>query len=298
VDSSFEGTEEKSHNSRLGIMKSIGSAGKTFSIQEIHSAADLERTRGEADIYAFPSAKRGKYITGIAGTRRCVEEALRLRFKVFNIELGEGLDSSRETGLDEDEFDDQMTHLVLFHKRSGELVGTYRMQTVTQAMAAGGIYSAREYDLEQLEPYFDKLVELGRACLAVEHRKLAAIINLWLGIGGFMNLHNSRYLFGCCSLTSANPDDGWRALKTIRRKGYLHPELLLPAKEAYSCGPASRENDPELSAIPLPKLFRAYIRIGSEVISEPAIDREFGTVDFLVLLDGYRVKKKTLDVLG
>ena len=164
-------------------------------------------------------------------------------------------------------------------------------------MAAKGIYSSREYDLTQLEPYFDKLVELGRACLAKEHRKLAAIMNLWLGIGAFMNLHASRYLFGCCSLTSTDPDDGWRALKTIRRKGYLHPELFLPANEAYSCGPAPRENDPGLSAIPLPKLFRAYIRIGSEVISEPALDREFGTVDFLVLLDGYRVKKKTLDVL-
>ena len=278
-------------------MKSIRSAGKTFTIQEISSAADLERARGEADIYAFPSANRGKYITGIAGTRRCVEEALQLRFRIFNIELGEGLNSSRDTGLDEDEFDDQMTHLVLLHRHSGELVGTYRMQTVAQAMAAGGMYSAREYDLTQLEPYFDKLVELGRACLAAEHRKLAAIMNLWLGIGAFMNLHASRYVFGCCSLTSVDPDDGWRALKTIRSNGHLHPELLLPANEAHSCGPASRENDPELSAIPLPKLFRAYMRIGTKVISEPAIDREFGTVDFLVLLDGHRVKKKTLDVL-
>ena len=270
-------------------MKSIGSAGKTFSIQEIHSAADLERTRGEADIYAFPSAKRGKYITGIAGTRRCVEEALRLRFKVFNIELGEGLDSSRETGLDEDEFDDQMTHLVLFHKRSGELVGTYRMQTVTQAMAAGGIYSAREYDLEQLEPYFDKLVELGRACLAVEHRKLAAIINLWLGIGGFMNLHNSRYLFGCCSLTSANPED--------HPQEGLPPSRTPPARQGGLFlrpgfkGKRSRvERHPPAQAIQGLHTHRLGGHLGTR--HRPGV-RHRG-------LPGPpgRVKKKTLDVLG
>lgn len=253
---------------------------------------------GESDVTLFPALSQKRYIVGIAKSRRCIEAALRLRYRIFNLELGEGLTESAETGLDEDRFDRQMNHLVMFDRRSAELVGTYRMQTVEQAMKGEGLYSAREYDLAGLEPYFDRLVELGRACLAREHRNVAALLNLWLGIGAFMNMHGSRYLFGCCSLTSTDRDDGWRALKTIRRKGYLHPDIFLAASEAYSCGEPSRVDDPAIGkAIPLPKLFRTYIRVGTKVISEPALDREFGTVDFLVMLDGHKVKMSTLDVL-
>ena len=35
----------------------------------------------------------------------------------------------------------------------------------------------------------------------------------------------------------------------------------------------------------LPALFAAYLRIGASIIGGPAIDRDFGTLDFLALLD-------------
>jgi len=34
-----------------------------------------------------------------------------------------------------------------------------------------------------------------------------------------------------------------------------------------------------------PKLLRAYLAIGARICGEPAIDREFRTIDFLTLLD-------------
>jgi putative hemolysin len=34
-----------------------------------------------------------------------------------------------------------------------------------------------------------------------------------------------------------------------------------------------------------PKLLRAYLTIGARICSEPAIDREFKTIDFLTILD-------------
>ena len=92
--------------------------------------------------------------------------------------------------------------------------------------------------------------------------------------------------------------DGWRALRTIRETGSLHSQLYLPAHEAFSCG--SEPPSEELAAEPqykLPKLFRTYIRLGTKVISEPAIDIEFGTVDFLVLQDGKKFTFSQLDVL-
>jgi putative hemolysin len=35
----------------------------------------------------------------------------------------------------------------------------------------------------------------------------------------------------------------------------------------------------------IPKLLSAYLRLGAAVCGPPAIDREFGTIDFLTLLD-------------
>jgi putative hemolysin len=269
-----------------------------LAIDSLTSEKDFHSRWNSTDVLSLPNSEDDRYITGFASSDRCVEEVLRLRYEVFNLELGEGLSGSAATGLDRDEFDEQMTHVVLLDRKTGRVVGTYRVQTVLHGLAQRGVYSASEYDIEPLSPYFGEMVELGRACLAAEHRTFPALVSIWLGIGAFMNLTAQRYLFGCCSLTTQDPDDGWRALKTIRKGGYLHDSLYLRANAGYSCGHSSREHSPELgSALALPKLFKTYMRLGVKVISEPAIDRRFGTVDFLVMLDGKEVSLSRLDVL-
>ena len=263
-----------------------------------HTIDDFESHWNRVDVLTLPAADRDRYIVGFASSEGCVEQVQRMRYEVFNLELGEGLSESIATGLDQDEFDDQMTHLVLLERSSNEVVGTYRVQTVSHALAHKGIYSAAEYDLTGLEAYFAKSIELGRACLTPKHRSFRAIHGIWLGIGEFMNLYSQRYLFGCCSLTTQDPDDGWRAMKTIRSKGYLHPEVLLSAKPDYTCSPPEREFAEDLGdATPLPKLFKTYMHLGAKVVSEPALDCRFGTVDFLVLLDGHAVSLSSLDVV-
>src|SRR5208282_2991040 len=71
----------------------------------------------------------GRYRLRLAETPEDREAACRLRFRVFNIELGEGLDSSYETGLDMDRYDAICEHLLVEDKTSRRVVGTYRMQS-------------------------------------------------------------------------------------------------------------------------------------------------------------------------
>ncbi|MCH7978296.1 MAG: GNAT family N-acetyltransferase, partial [Acidobacteria bacterium] len=208
----------------------------SLNVTPLGSRKDLGRNPGRVDLLTFPDAKNARYLAGIANSERCIEEALRLRYEVFNVELGEGLESSALTGLDRDRFDDQMSHLVLLCRKTGRIVGTYRMQTVEHGLAKEGIYSSDEFDLAPLEPLFPKTVELGRACLSAEHRSFPAIFSMWLGIGAYMNLYGQHYLFGCCSLTTQDPDDGWRAMKTIRAKDHLHSEYFLQARPDFTCG--------------------------------------------------------------
>ncbi len=269
-----------------------------LTLAPFEGAADLSRRWGQVDFLALPHQPADRYVAGFANSPRCVEAALRLRFEVFNLELNEGLASSIETGLDRDRYDDQMTHLVLMEQTSGRIVGTYRMQTAGEAARGGGIYSAEEYDLAPMAPYLDESVELSRACLAADHRNFRAMIALWLGIGAYMNAHSQRYVFGCCSLTTQDPNDGWRALKTIREGNCIHPDLWMRARASNSCGAPERENDPGLGpALKLPKLFRTYLKLGCLVVSEPAIDIAFGTVDFLIFMDGKGVTFSRLDVV-
>ena len=37
--------------------------------------------------------------------------------------------------------------------------------------------------------------------------------------------------------------------------------------------------------VKIPTLFGTYLRYGAKVMGHPAIDREFGTIDFLTILD-------------
>ncbi len=266
-----------------------------FRIQDLKSIADLEQLREGVDLLALPGWQTGRYAVGFAVSRRCVERALRLRYQVFNLELGEGLASSVRTGLDEDIFDEQMTHVVLMERASEEVVGTYRIQTLAHALAHHGIYAAAEYDLTGLEPWFHSSAECGRACIHTNHRSMPALVHLWRGLRAFLDMNGLRWIFGCCSLTSTDPDDGWRAMKTLRADNSLHETLMMPARADFSCGSRKREFDPQLGpALKLPKLFRTYIRLGSRVVSEPALDRGFGTVDFLILQDAQHPKMSSL----
>lgn len=47
----------------------------------------------------------------------------------------------------------------------------------------------------------------------------------------------------------------------------------------------------------LPKLFKIYLRLGAKVLSEPALDRDFGTIDSPVMLDAQGVGLSSLRVV-
>src|SRR5580692_9003205 len=63
-----------------------------------------------------------------------------LRFVVFNLELQEGLEQSYATCLDADAYDDVCDHLLVEDLRTGEVIGTYRLQTGVRAASNLGYY--------------------------------------------------------------------------------------------------------------------------------------------------------------
>jgi len=206
------------------------------------------------------------------------EMALRLRYEVFHLELGEGDPAAAISGLDQDPFDEQFQHLMVMDMTTGLPVGTYRMQTAQAAHEGQGFYTNLEFDLDRLgDEFLDRSVELGRACVALEHRNQVVLYLLWQGLILYLDFHGKRSFFGCSSLTSQDMAEGLRLYDQLAQDGHLHPELQTVARPDWACV----VDDPRGPAVKIPPLFRAYLRQGAKILSPPAIDREFGTIDYL-----------------
>jgi putative hemolysin len=221
------------------------------------------------------------YSMRLARTAEERAQAFRLRFLVFNIELNEGLESAYATGYDTDKFDEVCDHLIVEHTLTQRVIATYRMQTGANAAAKIGYYSEQEFDFSPFEPIRDSLVEVGRAAILKEHRSFEVLNLLWKGIARYATENRGHYLVGCSSLTSQDPAEG------IELYRQLAPFLAPPALRTKP-QPAFALHDTPASLCPAvtpPKLLRAYLNVGARICGEPALDREFKTIDFLTLLD-------------
>jgi putative hemolysin len=243
-------------------------------------------------------AEVGRYRLRSAQSAEDRAAACRLRFKVFNIELGEGLASSYQTGLDTDRFDLCCEHLLVEDKLEDNpakrVVGTYRMQSGTTAERNLGYYSEQEFNLAPYAPLRPGILELGRASIDREHRTPEVLTLLWRGIAQYATNMGLRYLIGCSSLNSKDPAEGWRVYRQLEHYR-ISPEFQTEPTAAFAC-PIEHEGrhaqPPSLPEVPsfesqpkVPKLLKTYLAIGARIAAPPAWDREFGTIDFLTLLD-------------
>jgi putative hemolysin len=227
----------------------------------------------------------GHYEVRFARDDEDLDAILRLRFEVFNLELGEGLEESYESDRDRDEFDSTCHHLMVIDIPTGELVGTYRMQTSEMAARYRGFYSEQEFRLDQLpDEVLGSALELGRACVAENHRNTRTLFQLWRGLALYVATNRKRYLFGCSSLTSQDPVEARAVMDLLERKNNLHPTFHVDPQPAFACYDEDFVGDPAFKAR-IPTLFRIYLRHHAKVCGPPAIDRLFKTIDFLVIFD-------------
>jgi putative hemolysin len=177
------------------------------------------------------------------------------------------------------------------------------MQSGDTAARNLGYYSEQEFSFASYEPLRAGILELGRASIDREHRTPEVLTLLWRGIAQYATDMGLRYLIGCSSLNSKDPAEGWQMYRQLEHYR-VPPEFETLPTAAYAC-PIEQEGapaqpSPRLSesmeaatadAVPaatqvkVPKLLRTYLTIGARIGAPPAWDREFGTIDFLTLLD-------------
>ena len=221
------------------------------------------------------------YEVSLASTLAEVRACQRLRYDVFNTELGEGLDHSHVLGLDRDHFDLICDHLMVRETQSGSVVGTYRMQTGYRAKGNAGYYSEEFFEFAPYEGMRGELLELGRACVHREHRDSSVLMLLWKGIYRYALQTGARYLVGCSSLTSQEPMEGVALYEKLRSEYLVTAKLRTQPCPGHALPPSRMWE----KLVRTPRLLRTYLELGAKICGPPAIDREFKTIDLLTLMD-------------
>jgi len=223
----------------------------------------------------------------LAETPADIDQALSLRYKVFVKEQGLTL-STANAGRERDLFDPYCHHLVVRDTLTDEIVGTYRILPFHQAKQIGGFYSETEFDLSNLHPLFNNLVEVGRSCIHQDYRTGGVISLLWAGLAQFMQSNGYEYLMGCASMSMADGGDNAGRIYQSLKHVCLSPEEW----RVYPLNPVPPAPVSTIDHPVLPPLVKGYVRLGSYVCGEPAYDPHFHTADLLMLLPVSKINRR------
>ena len=223
----------------------------------------------------------GRYTVSLATKPTHVEEAQRLRHRVFSEAMPlQGNDS--DTQLDKDPFDSFCHHLLVREKSSSQVVGTYRLLPDNTARSECGFFCETEVEASALYCLPGKILELGRAAVHPAHRGSGVIGLLWHGLCVYALKGDYDYFVGLCSVRKGQVTPSPASIYRYLRENHLSPNgPLVTPHASFSFisnsdpGPTTREA--------LPALLKGYLRLGSELIGAPTDDGY--TVSFPVLLD-------------
>jgi putative hemolysin len=223
------------------------------------------------------------YSARIARSREEIDAALRLRFAVFNIELGLGWAKSYMDGKDEDAFDAHCEHVLLIDRALNRVVGTCRLLTFIPTNTYP-FASAVNFDLGALPgEVLNNGLEVGRICLAKSYRNKTCITQLWDFIVRYARQSGKEYLLGCCSLKSQDPLVGGQLFEWLLKLGHTHPSFRVLPRPGAKCL-FYKMTVPSLRG-KFPSDFQMFLKLGGKICGMPAIDRGFKTIEYFGLLN-------------
>jgi putative hemolysin len=229
-----------------------------------------------------------------------VRAAQALRYRVFYEEMAAKPTAEMSRWRrDVDSFDDYCDHLLMIDHAIGAgaagVVGTYRLLRRSAAARRGQFYSVDEYDISKLLAFPGEILELGRSCIAADHRQRSIMQLMWRGIADYVLYHDIGLMFGCASLHGTDPAVHARAFSYLYHHHLAPPNLrprALPERYVeMNMMPRDKVNA-RAALNDLPPLIKGYLRLGGFVGDGAVIDRQFNTIDVCVVVATDRVTGK------
>ncbi|MFL6694979.1 MAG: GNAT family N-acetyltransferase [Ramlibacter sp.] len=217
-----------------------------------------------------------------------VEQAQRLRFRVFARELGARLHTPAGTpdGHDADAFDPHCAHLLVRavgNEQHGEVIATCRVLLPEAAQRARGLYSQGEFDLAPLRALLPQALEMGRVCVHPQWRRGMVVMAIWRELGQLLVRRGLQVMIGCSSVGLADGGELARHMWHALQGAHLAPPgMRVAPHRPLPLGEAARFTD---AAPPdVPPLIKGYLRLGGRLLGPPALDEAFNTADFPMMM--------------
>lgn len=186
--------------------------------------ADRENLRKKEGKMLFSNGDYEVYFTKFDEIPAMMREIGRQRELTFRA-VGEGTNLP----FDLDEYDKHYHHLILWDNAAQKIAGAYRMALGSEVMKNYGIkgfYTNSLFDFDQeLQPFFKKVIEMGRAYISLEYQqKPLPLFLLWRGIV-HVCLRNPehKFLMGGVSISNRFSDFSKSLMIEFMRSHYFDP---------------------------------------------------------------------------
>lgn len=194
---------------------------------------------------------------------------------------------------DLDEYDKHYHHLFLWDKEAKKLVGAYRMalgKKVMKSFGIKGFYISSLFEFDQeLQPFFRKVIEMGRAYITQEYQqKPLPLFLLWRGIV-YVCLKNPdhKFLMGGVSISNKFSDFSKSLMIEFMRSHYYDSAVAqyVHPKNEYKVGLKERDKslffdevDADLNKLDkliddlepgmrMPVLIKKYVKQNAKVVA-------------------------------
>ncbi|MBN3040273.1 MAG: GNAT family N-acetyltransferase [Candidatus Omnitrophica bacterium] len=209
---------------------------------------------------------------------KLLEKAQELRMKIF----------FKAQGRDQDKFDPYCMHVVALDKKTGKVIGNYRLLLGADAQRGEGFYAETKFDISNIKKNCQgQLLEMGRACVDEDYRKLRIVPLMWRAINAFIKDNDVSYILGSSSVYDPTPQMISMFQRLFKEKYYSQPELRVYPREArqypYDDNPGQDIDQNQIIQL-LPALMQSYLKMGAVVCGEPVKEPVFNTAVFFMLL--------------
>lgn len=225
-------------------------------------------------------SRKGRYEVLTAGRPEDILAAQRLRWLCFVGQRG-GAEAGADS-LDADDYDERCTHVLIRDTATGQLVGCFRMMTLSGGAEIRDSYSARYYNLSRLSGFQGKMVEMGRFCIHPERHDPDILRLAWGALARHVDAEGVEMLFGCSSFMGTETQ-GYEDAFAMLRERHLAPKRWLPRVKApnvfrFARALRLRKPDPRLAMAAMPPLLRSYLAMGGWVSDHAVVDNQLNTL--------------------
>ena len=218
--------------------------------------------------------------------REELREVQRLRYDYLLRDFDE--QKSDPDGLDDDGWDAYSDSILAIEKKTGKIVGTYRV--ATGKTLNGKLYkSEEEFDISALRADPDGIVEAGRAVVHENYRNGIVISLLWKGLLSYAEDRGIRYIFGTCSLHGTDPMLYTNCTSFLNQYKRSDQFDVRAVRNAFEYGTLKDLSMPEAD---LPGLLKAYLNMGAKVSQNGFIDDEFNSCDVMIIIDRLHMNER------